>query len=280
MSSTRKKMPAAERTDPDRSQFGMFRNGGPAGDSESRADTPRADRSGADAADANGAGASGDDAQRDRVTDEVTEGLAAAYRIAEEQLEQGRKYAESLFSGGGFAGGEGKSPFSFTDNANGAPLLMRQVLEFYTELSGRCLDFAFELARNPEVACYAQQFSEANAAPATAGSAAGNVAPDTSDCTELPTLSGVEIIASVPVEVELNLFQPCDVADLHVPGMLCVDGAQTLTGVDLFATNPNQVRVRVVLTENQLPGEYTGTVMQRSSRAAIGVIGVRVHHKA
>lgn len=266
MSRTRKTMSEQERTGPDRNQSGMFR------DNDSFSDTPGGQTD-------NG-GSGGNGAAGERIADEVREGLAAAYRIAEEQLEQGRQYAESLMDGAGMFGtsnNNSKMPglnAAFAAGAGNAPQLVRQVLEFYTEISGRCLDFAFELARHPEVARYAQQFAE----PAPSQPDAPSSAP--AGDSGIPSLSGVEIIASVPVAVELNLYEPCDATDVYVPGMLCIDGAQTLTGVDLFANTQGQVRVRVVLAEHQLPGQYTGTVMRKSTRSPLGTLSVCVHHKA
>jgi hypothetical protein len=180
-------------------------------------------------------------------------GVEAAYRVIQKHLDEGRREAEQLTNGS-------RPAASASD-----PLqhLLERTLRFQEEILPLVLDSLRNWVKVP------------------AAAVTGPGSQDNSSA-HVPLNSGsvvVEVVSIRPVEVSLDVRDHSQGLSLATPGLYALDGGKpALTDVSFTPAveSRGRIRVRVVIPDDQPPGNYSGAVMDLNSSEAFGILSVSI----
>jgi hypothetical protein len=181
--------------------------------------------------------------------------VAAAYRVVEDNVEQGRRAAERLRAAAS------ETP----EAAPNAKAVASRLVHITKDLGAAWVDLLVAVLREPEIRAIVDRITlQDRARPAAS-------APS-------PPLSIAQRVRSrKPLEVTLSALPPLPdgppgVAGLHALGT----GSSPLRDVS-FAVDPTgALELTIVVPDDQPPDVYTGTVVDIATRLPIGCLTVRV----
>jgi hypothetical protein len=180
--------------------------------------------------------------------------VAAAYRVVEDNVQQGRRAAERLRA----AANETPEP------APNAKAVAGRLVHITRDLGAAWVDLLVALLREPEVRAVVDRITLQDRARPTASSA--------------PRSIGQRVRSRKPLEVTLSALPPLAagaapaVAGLHALGA----GSPPLLEVS-FALDPaGALELSIVVPDDQPADVYTGTVVDVATRLPIGCLTVRI----
>ncbi len=188
--------------------------------------------------------------------DAVSESVRLGYAVIQEQIRQGRRIAEQ-FSGGARALGA----------SDGLAHLFQRMLNYSIDLGALFADMM-------EVTTGMATAADRRAAPFANGRPGGK---DRSDGRGAAAIS-VEIEASRPIKVTLDLRPRGNGSALAVPGLFALNGDSVpLTGIAFTAIGDGAApALRIKVPQTQTPGTYTGAVVDAETNEPCGTLSVRL----
>jgi hypothetical protein len=258
MNDSRPKKPQPERVDPIRDWTGMF---------EPRSGNGQAREAAGENGHAREASAeNGHSRQRAAEnSSSASAGVASAYRVIDEYLRQGRRFAENLWTPLG-AGEGGRSDPAF---------LTERFMRSTADLSAAWFDLMQAVApvRNPDVGGRnSEPPGPFDAGKTTATrDAAGRVAPARSSL-------HVAVKSRRLARVCIELFADPSGAELELGHLHADDG--TLPAITRGAVRPvaGSVEVELEISDDQPAGMYRGFLIERATRATCGAVTVELCH--
>ena len=201
--------------------------------------------------------------QTPKTVDEViSSAVHTAYRVAEENIRQGRLAAQALRAG----------DFQRADLSDSAKTVTSRLMHLAKELGMIWIELIDAIVRDPELRAVFDRTSQDRTAqdrapqePASSQSAA-------------PLAVTYRVSSRKPTEVALSPLTPLPHPVVPaVAGLLSLDlDAPAIRGV-LFMMRPDGgLQVSIDISDNQPPGSYVGTVVDRDSQQPIGTLEVRI----
>jgi hypothetical protein len=174
-----------------------------------------------------------------------------AYRIIQKHVDEGRQAAAQF------------SQSSSSRRPVGDPF--QQLLERVIALQGDLLPLMLDLIRD-SVRPPSQESS---------GDPRSHAPADTDDRQRVHWTA--EVVSRRPVEITLDLREQSIGLPLATPGLHSLDGKPALREVSISpCVNDGPLRLRVVIPDNQIPGHYSGVVMNQHSGEVRGTISITI----
>jgi hypothetical protein len=184
----------------------------------------------------------------------VDQAVAAAYRVVEQNVEQGRRAAERLRA----AAQEAHGPAPNAREAAG------RLLHITRDLGAAWVDLLAAMLREPEVKALVERVTlHDRQRPPPAGYTA-------------PASLIQRVRSRKPLEVTLSAMPPLD-APPATAGLLALDATSAPLRDIRFALEPaGGLELQITVPDDQPADVYTGTVVDGASRLPIGALTVRV----
>lgn len=206
---------------------------------------------------------SGDESSADRAAkqpnasqtqDTVAQAVRMGYSVIEEQIRRGRLAAQQV-AGGGSAFGGGMTADAST--------MIGRLLRHSTDLIALCFDMASTMTP-----------STGNGA-ATARAAGANPGAESQRGARI----NIEITSARKNQVTVDLWSNASTDELAVPALHALDATKApLTDVAFVAAGPDEpARLKVTVPDSQPADVYTGLIMNRRTKAAVGTLSVRLY---
>jgi hypothetical protein len=197
----------------------------------------------------------------------VAHGVRLGYRVVEEHLHQGQQVAQQLNT----------RSYTVGKMGDGIQGLAERVFRDAADLLTMWLDMVNTVAGNADAArngVHSGQPPDGRSFPGVNGRGTSTMAAGSSH----GTVVAVEIVASRPTQVTLDLYPRSEGSVLVTHGLRAVDpGKPALTDIS-FGAGPGggPTRVRICVPEGQPPDLYTGVVVDKHTGQVCGTLSVQI----
>ena len=190
--------------------------------------------------------------------DVIGHAVDAAYRVVEENIEEGRLAAERLR-------GAGRSA---TEGTHGARALAGRLMHMTRELGGAWVDLMVALVNEPEVRAVVDRMTAHDRAQP--GAAPSSAPPTTSVTYRVSSRKAVEVTLS-------PLTAPGPGVCTAIAGLHALDAATPAINEVALARRPDgALELAIAIPDGQPADTYWGTLVDVTSRQPIGTLTVRV----
>lgn len=199
--------------------------------------------------------------------DAVSQGVKIGYQVIEEHIRQGQRIAQQFNS----------RSYNLGSVGNDVRELTERLVRDSTNLLSLWFNLMTSLANNVDLS---KQFSRTASHPSPPAS--NGISPQKASPSEEPTSQGtavsIELLASCPTQVTLNLSPKAERLFLATPGLHAMTADKPpltdLTFIPALENNPASLRIRV--PNQQPPDLYTGVLVDRNTGLPQGAVSVRV----
>ncbi len=200
-------------------------------------------------------------------SDAVSQGVKLGYQVIEEHIRQGQRIAQQFNS----------RSYNLSNVGNDVRELAERLVRDSTNLLSLWFNLMTSLANNVDLS---KSFSQMTSPPSPPTS--NGVAPQQASAAAEPTSHGtavsIELLASSPTQVTLNLSPKAERLFLATPGLHAMTAdtppLTDLTFIPALDNNPASLRIRV--PDQHPPGLYTGVLVDRNTGLPQGTVSVRV----
>ncbi len=200
-------------------------------------------------------------------SDAVSQGVKLGYQVIEEHIRQGQRIAQQFNS----------RSYNLSHVGNDVRELAERLVRDSTNLLSLWFNLMTSLANNVDLT---KSFSQMTSPPSPPTS--NGVAPQQASAAAEPTSHGtavsIELLASCPTQVTLNLSPKAERLFLATPGLHAMTAdtppLTDLTFIPALDNNPASLRIRI--PDQHPPDLYTGVLVDRNTGLPQGTVSVRV----
>lgn len=200
-------------------------------------------------------------------SDAVSQGVKLGYQVIEEHIRQGQRIAQQFNS----------RSYNLSHIGNDVRELADRLVRDSTNLLSLWFNLMTSLANNVDLS---RQFSwtTSHPSPPSHNGAAPQKASPSEDLAHQGTAVSIELLASCPTQVTLNLAPKADRLFLATPGLHAMTADKPpltdLTFLPALENNPASLRIRI--PDQQPPDLYTGVLVDRNTGLPQGTLSIRV----
>ena len=189
-----------------------------------------------------------------------SEGVATAYRVLEKHINEGRDTARQYSRAG----------YETRAAVDGIQRLIEESLRYQLEVFPLLMETLSSLMPPDSVRAASQNGDRWTQHRGNGTSTAGNG--------NSASMISIELASRQPAEVNLSPGNYSNIAELVSPGLYSIEaGKAPVTDINFREDSAaGRAKLRIVVPDNQLPGTYSGVVVNRRTGEPLGTLTVRV----
>lgn len=197
----------------------------------------------------------------------VSQGVKLGYQVIEEHIRQGQRIAQQFNS----------RSYNLSHVGNEVRELADRLVRDSTNLLSLWFNLMTSLANNVDLSRSFSRPTSPPSPPSHNGVAPQKTSPS-EELTHPGTAVSIELLASSPTQVTLNLSPKAERLFLATPGLHAMTAdtppLTDLTFIPALDNNPASLRIRI--PERQPPDLYTGVLIDRNTGQPQGTLSIRV----